>query len=199
MNGYHPSAHVKIHRWNTRGISLLTTLLAALLAGCCHVSEKPKPDLPVSPNQAILDEINRSGAWFHAKKTRPIWVRKLDQDQTVDTLEGSLTARAGDYLCRGEAGEVWPQTAKNVEAKYTATEVMDAAGWRRYDPHPDAEGVMAAQVPHSFQVQATWGLLSGKAGDYIAKNFRDREAAYPDDVWIVDQTLFRATYQAAGP
>jgi len=79
------------------------------------------------------------------------------------------------------------------------TDTVDAEGWRKYQPRPDAEGVMAAQVPHSFAVTATWGKLSGKAGDYVLKNFRDRAVAYPDDVWVVDQSLFRATYEAVQP
>lgn len=36
---------------------------------------------------------------------------------------------------------------------------------------------------------------AGKAGDYLVKNYTDRDVAYPPDVWIVDQTLFKATYQ----
>ena len=57
---------------------------------------------------------------------------------------------------------------------------------------------MAAQVQHAFTVHAKWGVLSAKSGDYIVKNFIDRDVAYPDDVWIVDQKLFQATYQAVG-
>jgi len=71
--------------------------------------------------------------------------------------------------------------------------------WGRYAPRPDAEGVMAAQVTHPFRVEAMWGTLSGKVGVYVAKNFRDRDVAYPEDVWIVDQELFRATYEPVKP
>jgi hypothetical protein len=148
-----------------------------------------------SPNKEILDEINRAQVWFHARKTRPIWARKVDLDQTVETLEGRESVKAGDYLCRGEAGDTWPQKAQSLEAKYVRTDIVTADGWRKYEPRPDAEGVMAAQVKHPFRVQAQWGQLTGKAGDYVVKNFRDREVAYPEDVWIVDQALFRATYE----
>ena len=54
---------------------------------------------------------------------------------------------------------------------------------------------MATQIDHSFEVQATWGQLSGKPEDFLLKNFSARETASPDDVWIVDQTLFRQTYE----
>ena len=81
---------------------------------------------------------------------------------------------AGNYLCRGEAGDIWPQNKDRVTAKYTLTDEVDEQGWRKCDPKPDAAGVMAAQVPHAFQVQAKWGLLSGKPGDFIVKNYEDR-------------------------
>lgn len=55
---------------------------------------------------------------------------------------------------------------------------------------------LATPIDHAFEVQATWGQLTGRAGDYLVKNFQDRGTAYPVDVWIVDQTLFRQTYEA---
>ena len=58
---------------------------------------------------------------------------------------------------------------------------------------------MAAQVPHSFQVQTKWGLLTGKEGDFLVKNYEDRDNDAPEDVWIVDQTLFEATYVRVTP
>ena len=176
-------------------------LSLGLLAGCgrqdgAEQDMSHPEDKPPAENRQLLDEVNRSGTWFHAKKTRPIWAREVEQEQVVKTLEGEERVPAGNFLCRGEAGDVWPQSRKGLEARYTATGEVDAEGWRRYEPRPDAEGVWAAQVSHPFSVQAAWGRLSGKAGDYVVKNFSDKDAAYPDDVWIVDQELFRATYQA---
>ncbi len=176
-----------------------TVAVAILLSGCCHPAQPRKANAPVSPNQALLDEVGAGRGWFHAKKTRPIRALKLTRDQTVETLEGKVTAKAGDFLCRGEAGELWPVTEAMLTARYTPTEIVDTDGWRKYAPRLDAEGGMAAQVPHAFTVTATWGRLSGKAGDYVLKNFCDREVAYPQDVWVVDQSLFRATYEAVRP
>ena len=178
---------------------LQTSLVAALLAGCGHLGEEPGTDALRSPNQQLLDEVKESAAWFHARKTRPIWAKPLEREQQVDTLEGPVLARPGDSLCRGEAGEVWPQKTPDLEARYAATDVVDGDGWRKYEPRTDTEGVMAAQVMHPFRVQAEWGWLSGKAGDYVVKNYRDRDIAYPEDVWIVDQRLFHATYAIVKP
>ena len=55
-------------------------------------------------------------------------------------------------------------------------------------------GVMAARVEHPFQVKTTWGDLSGTDGDYLVKNYNDKDVEYPDDVWIVSKEIFAATY-----
>jgi hypothetical protein len=161
------------------------------------VKDEPSPPNK-SSNEAILREANRAGLWFHAKKTRPIWVRKLEQEETVKTLEGEEQVLAGNYLCRGEAGDIWPQKEERLISKYTVTDELDDKGWHKCFPKPDA-AVMAAQVQHAFQVLSKWGLLSGKPGDFIVKKFEDRDNDHPEDVWIVDQDLFEATYERVTP
>lgn len=188
-----------VNVWKHSPIVLAGLVALTFLAGCRHPQESPKGNPSAHENQTLLDEINAAQAWFHARKTRAIWARRLDQDHVIDTLEGQVPARAGDYLCRGAAGELWPQKAKSLEERYVSTDVRDAQGWRQYQPRPDAEGVLAAQVKHAFTVVATFGRLSGKAGDYVVKKFSDRHVAYPEDVWIVDQSLFNATYEAVKP
>jgi hypothetical protein len=51
--------------------------------------------------------------------------------------------------------------------------------------------VQAAQIKVAFRVQANWGELSGKANDYVVRSTTD-----PTDVWIVDRTIFEASYVA---
>jgi hypothetical protein len=170
-------------------------LLLMLLPSGCATREPNAGTVPKTANGEVLDEAGRTGAWFHARRVRPIWAKRHETDETVKTIEGTEAVQAGDYLCRGEAGDIWPQTAKNLGAKYEKAGDADAEGWCKYVPRPDNQGVMAAQVPHAFTIRARWGLLSGKAGDYVIKSFSDREVAYPDDVWLVDQKLFQATYQ----
>lgn len=94
----------------------------------------------VSCNTRVLDEVNRRGSWFHARKTRPIWVKIVENDQTVQTLEGEVQIAAGDLLCRGVGGELWPQKPAAVAKKYSPTDDVDADGWRKHIPQPDAEG-----------------------------------------------------------
>ena len=174
------------------------------VVGCAGPTEETAPAdetvpaeaVEASPNQALLDEINGGGSWFHAKKTRPIWARMAEEDQTLTSLEGEEKVSAGDYICRGEAGDMWPQKEERLLSKYDATDTVDEEGWRLFEPKPDSSGVMAAQVDHAFTVEASWGTLSGKPGDFAVKNYEDLDVAYPDDVWIVDQALFAATYAA---
>ena len=156
-------------------------------------------DSSANPNQAILDEVNAAKLWRHAKKTRPIWARLLEKPERVPTLEGEEDVPAGQYLCRGEAGDIWPQAAERLNAKYVATDEVSADGWKKFVPHPDNQGVLAAPIAHAFRLQAKWGVLSGKPGDLLVKNYEDRDVPYPADVWIVDQSLFRATYESVPP
>lgn len=150
---------------------------------------------PSPAHRELLDEVNAASLWFHAKKTRPIWARRLEQPERVQTLEGGEDVPAGNYLCRGEASDVWPQSADRLEAKYVATNEVSADGWRKHIPHPDNTGVMVARIDHPFAVTAQWGELKGKPGDYLVKNYDDRDTPNPKDVWIVDTELFEATYE----
>ena len=148
-----------------------------------------------SSNATLLERMKTAGLWFHAKKVRPIWVTRLEKAELIETLEGIESVPAGTYLCRGEAGDVWPQAEERLTARYNLTDDIDEQGWRRCDPKVDHAGVIAAQVPYPFHVHAEWGLLTGKEGDFLVKNYEDRDQDEPDDLWIVDQTLFKATYE----
>ena len=92
---------------------------------------------------------------------------------------------------------IWARQSEGARqwllSKYQPTDTVKD-GWQLYTPNPDSTGVMAAHLDHAFTVEASWGTLSGKPGDFVVKNFEDRDVAYPSDVWIVDQARFRATY-----
>jgi hypothetical protein len=182
-------------------VSAFILLASALPAGGCRqsattaISSSAEKNVPENLNLAVLEEAERLGTWFHAKKTRPIRAKKLSEAQVVQTLEGEEEVLAGSYLCRGEAGDIWPQKEAELLKRYQPSGEADAEGWQTFAPRDDAQGVMAIQFDHPFAVQTSWGKLSGKAGDYLVKNFADRNAKSPADVWIVDQSLFAATYE----
>jgi hypothetical protein len=147
-------------------------------------------------NEDLFNEVNAAGLWFPARKVAPIWARRLDQPEVVATLEGFQQAPAGSWLCRGAAGDIWPQTEQRLLAKYRLADEVDEHGWRRFDPRPDRCVVIAARIDHEFAVHSATGTLVGKAGDFLVKELEDRDSALPDNVWIVDQDVFLATYRA---
>jgi hypothetical protein len=150
-----------------------------------------------SPNAALLVEANQSKAWFHAMKVKPLWALKVSEARTIKTIEGNEEVSAGDFICKGEDGDVWPQSAESLLKKYLASEEVNEDGWRKYTPKPDADGVMAVRIDHRFEVTTSWGNLTGKPGDFLLKNFADKDTDFPEDVWIVDQNIFDSTYRAS--
>lgn len=146
-------------------------------------------------NQKLLDEVNQAHLWFHARKVKCLWGKAVPQTQTVTTLEGEITANEGDYLCRGVDGEIWPQQAETLLAKYEAVSEFDNQGWQKFCPRSDDAGVLAAQIRHPFTVNTKRGALAGQPDDYLVKHAADEPVEYPDDVWIVAKTIFKRTYE----
>jgi len=124
-----------------------------------------------------------------ARKTKPIWAKRLARDQEIETIEGSIQAKAGHYLCRGVVGEFWAQTESKLREKYLQSDKVDAGGWHRFDPKPDAPPVEASEIDEPFQVESHFGRLNGQAGDYLVRSMTDRS-----DVWIVAKAIFEASY-----
>jgi hypothetical protein len=125
---------------------------------------------------------------FFAKKTKAIHAKRLNSDEEIESPEGLMAARAGDYLCKGVVGECWPQNARRLLASYTPSGVV-VNGWERFDPRPDALAVMAVQIPQVFSVETSWGGMKGRANDYLVVSQTD-----PRDQWIVAREIFEATY-----
>ena len=150
-----------------------------------------------NPNESILNEVNAAKTWFHAKKVKPLWAKEATEDGRLESLESeNQTYKQGDFICRGEAGDLWPQSASSLNKKYEPTEEVDSDGWRKYLPIPDSAGVMAAQIDHAFMVITSWGDLEGAPGDYLVKNAADEKTEFPEDCWVVSQKIFNSTYQA---
>ena len=147
------------------------------------------------PNAALLERLDASGRWFAARKTAPVWARPLEEDTAVETPEGIVKGRAGDVLCRGPAGEHWPQGRESLEAKYVASDEVDAEGFRRYDPDPAAARVMACPLPEAVEIENPFGRMQGAAGDYLVKPWAQRAEVYASDVWIVARVTFEQTYE----
>lgn len=146
-------------------------------------------DLPLlNPDGQLLAEV--STRMFETRKTKSIWAKRITAQQEVATLEGRLLVQPDDYLCKGIAGEHWPQKYSKLLDKYSPTDEIDSEGWQRFDPKPHATAALAAQVAFDFRVAAHWGELTGKANDYVVRSKLD-----PTDIWIVDKAIFEASYE----
>ncbi len=52
------------------------------------------------------------------RKTARIWAVEMTREFTVNTPEGVMTGQAGDYLCMGVQGEMWPIKRDIFKATY---------------------------------------------------------------------------------
>ena len=158
-------------------------------------------------NYDILVEADKIG-WKKATKTKEMFARKLEKDVIINSIEGELNAKSGQYLCRGFGGEFWVQKETNVfkkyddkgkfpetiKVKYADGEIMAYSDFHLFKRKPD-RAVLVCQVPNNFTVNASWGVLNGKKKDFLIKPFEDGLDPNPQDVWLVDKDLFEATYE----
>ncbi len=62
--------------------------------------------------------------WQHAvKKPIPIRVCQIDEPFTVESLEGTLTAKAGDYLVIGIRGEMYAMDQEIFRESYDVVDL----------------------------------------------------------------------------
>ena len=142
----------------------------------------------INPSFKIEKEIKAKLRRY--RKVASVWALELTESVEVETLEGKELAGVGDYLCRGIANELWPQSKTKLLANYDPSGVFDKDAWQRFDPKANTESVLAAQLDFPFQVASPRGELNGKPGDFVVVNSSDMA-----DVWIVDQQIFAATYE----
>lgn len=56
--------------------------------------------------------------WQAYRKTSHVWARQNPDPFVVETEEGTMRGRPGDYLCEGVLGERWPVKKEIFEATY---------------------------------------------------------------------------------
>lgn len=60
------------------------------------------------------------------KRPNPVWMVQLDADARVQTTEGMLTGKAGDFVAYDPiSGHVWPVQASYVEQHYDFTDAAE--------------------------------------------------------------------------
>jgi len=131
-----------------------------------------------------------SEAFETFKKALPLHFRVADDEETIQTKEGPVNARAGDYIMTGTESENWPIPAAKFEETY---DILST-----YDKNP-VKGeaakkkilVFAKQMSEPFQVKVSWSsdLLSGDVDDYLVQYG-------PGDYGVVGREIFEKTYES---
>lgn len=121
-------------------------------------------------------------------KTAPVKAVKMDEAFEVETLEGTMTGKEGDWLAKGPEGEVWPIDAKIFSKTYKPVKKT-----ARFDYRQKAKQVLAAFDRNDLE--PFLGLLQAVVADTgrtTKLNWDSTEVPVPsfhDKPW----------YQALGP
>lgn len=143
--------------------------------------------------------------WHTAEKTKSIRVKAVQslfpdvlilQHVLLTTLEGNQRLSITNYVCLGDSGEPWQQSATALFKKYDPID-WDENGWIVMQPKPEYFREAYQVLDQDFSIHALWGeetpegiIQSGCAGDYIVRDPNNHE-----DVWIVKQKTFENTYE----
>lgn len=132
-----------------------------------------------------LDKIFSGNPAFSSRTFRvvkkPIQLKyeTASQDGVCHTKEGEVAYKAGDAIMTGTAGEQWPIAAETFTKTYDVT----SDGLASKKPII----ISADRLDADADVQASWGILHGKAGDYVV-------CYGPGDYGVVDSDIFAETY-----
>ena len=116
-----------------------------------------------------------------AKKPIPLEFRYAEADETIDTKEGPVGAKAGDAIMTGTEGEQWPIPAEKFAQTYD--DLGDGTASKKNIP------VFAKEMSAPFQVKVSWSddLLQGEPGDYLVQYG-------PGDNGVVVRDILGKTY-----
>ena len=117
-----------------------------------------------------------------AKKPIPLEFRYAEADETIETKEGPVGAKAGDAIMTGTEGEQWPIPAEKFAQTYD--DLGDGTASKKNIP------VFAKEMSEPFQVKVSWSddLLQGEPGDYLVQYG-------PRDYGVVGREIFGKTYE----
>jgi hypothetical protein len=193
-----------------RPAAVLIPFLMAIASGCGGDHPKAEASMKLSHEQT-LQWIREHKAWRLAKKTQPMWARRVESDevgqefQTADHI--AQQAKEGFWLCVGVAGEPWFQGLEKIESKYeSAGEEMKQFSFdarpRRYRIYRPKVQNWVAQIKgpgiEGFFIRPNYDParpLYSPAGGYVVKDHVPDPYQEGDDVWLVQEGLFESTYE----
>ena len=116
------------------------------------------------------------------KKALPVPFSFLTADAVIQTLEGPVSAKAGDALMTGVKGEQWPIQGEKFGKTYDIVGAGLAAKKKVV--------VEVQEMDTEFSVFVSWAnsTLVGKPGDF--------KVTYgPNDEGVVEREIFFSTYE----
>lgn len=117
------------------------------------------------------------------KKPIPLEFRIAQEQETVQTKEGPVVARAGDYIMTGTKGENWPIPADQFNYDILTQDGSTGTAAKKKII------VSAKEMNESFEVKVSWSAstLKGEVGDYLVEYG-------PGDYGVVGREIFKETY-----
>lgn len=154
-------------------------------------------------NYEVLVVADKYG-WKIATKTKGMIARMLEADAVVHSIEGPLNAKAGQFVCRGIiTNDWWIQKGEDIARDYEDEGIFKETvefnkqkynDFKLYLPKPSII-VLVCQIPGEFTIHTTYGNLRCDNGDFLIKPYEDELNSNPQDIWVVDLPLFKATYE----
>ena len=135
--------------------------------------------------------------WQPVVKIASVWVREATDSSSVSTEEGMQQLLPGDVLCRGQFGEVWPQSRKRLQEKYSLGHNREGP-WAQWLPRLDYIQ-WARLLEAEISLYTPRGTLIGDVGDYLLAPLNPNvdDLAEPEvcSLWVVAKEIFANTYR----
>lgn len=136
-----------------------------------------------------MNQPSRTKTYIARKKPIQMASEQVQQEMTVNTLEGPRTAHAGDYLMTGTRGEQWAiEPDKFAETYDVLGKTPD--GKLQVQSKPSERAIFQTFVPLDFLIRGE--NFHANAGDVIVQYG-------PDDMAPVKQDIFYETYEVVRP
>lgn len=150
--------------------------------------------------------------WFRAKKkSYEIWARLgVPNTSVYNILEnaGYDITPGNDIVLSGTAGEQWVISREKFAKTYHVVNGNLSYNFKKVATNPSAGYVFAQQVKTVQQVRTSWGaVLTANSpdsaiphgnGDFIVASPLPNGTPNLNDMWVVNGTIFRQTYDVEG-
>jgi hypothetical protein len=135
-----------------------------------------------------LDIAAQPGAFLAVKRPLPVTVEFAEQDNMLDTREGTVRYQAGDAILTGVEGERWPVPRARFFASYDPTASLHAGENGSYVKRHKTVWAWRSSTAIEIALSGQRGTLRANAGDVII----DYGGG---DMAVVAPSIFESSYQ----